>query len=500
MDMNHDEQNNGEGVRGIAESVRGRKVAREGERSACASADSAERDGLPAAQRRLVLGIMMAGTTAACISQSMMIAALPAVMHEFLVSAELGQLITTGYIFTLGLFSAMCAYLVNKFDAKKLFLIAMAGFTVGCVAAIFAPSYPVLLAAREIQAFGAGITLPLIQVVALSVYPKSQYGRAMGLVGVIIGFAPAIGPTISGVIIDVWGWRAVFVALAAVGVAVIALTVPFLPNVMRSLSSHKHFDAASAVLFCLGFVLVFVGMSFVEGAGHASVAAAALAAGVALLVLFARRQLRIPNPLLKLSCFKNRNFTVGVGLVIVGQLSFLSASIMVPLFVQDVQGYSAAVSGLVILPGAVLLGFLNPVTGRILDARGPRPLLYAGCALLVVGTLAFVACDAATPAWVVTALYGVRICGVACLMMPMTAYASKQLALDDMAQGTAIITSTRQLISSLLSSGLIAIMAAASSNELGVDAHGFGVSFTVLAAAIAAGCVAGALLLPRKRR
>ncbi len=148
----------------------------------------------------------------------------------------------------------------------------------------------------------------------------------------------------------------------------------------------------------------------------------------------------------------------------------------------------------------MLLGLLNPVTGRYLDTHGPRPLLYAGCALLVAGTLAFVACDAATPAWVVTVLYGVRICGVSCLMMPMTAYASKQLSADDMAQGTAITMSSRQLISSLLSSMLIAVMSAASSNELGVDAHGFGVSFTVLAVVIAVGCIVGAIMLPKKCR
>ncbi len=458
-----------------------------------------ERDGLPPRQRVLILGIMMAGTTAACISQSMMISALPAVMHEFLVGAELGQLITTGYIFTLGLFSAMSAYLVSKYDAKPLFLVSMVGFSLGCVVATFAPNYPVLLFARELQAIGAGIALPLIQVVALSVYPKSQYGRAMGLVGIIIGFAPAVGPTISGLIIDAWGWRAIFVILSALGAVVAVLSAVLLPNALRKPASHQHFDAISAALFIVGFAFVLMATICVEEAGQVVYAALSLAAGIVLLVFFARRQLSIPNPLLKLECFKNRTFSVGVALVVLGQLSFLSASIMVPLFVQDVQGCSATVSGLVILPGALLLGFLNPITGRYLDSHGPRPLLYAGCALLVAGTLAFVACDAATPVWVVTVLYGVRICGVACLMMPMTAYASKQLQAEDMAQGTAIITSSRQLVSSLLSSALIAIMAATSSNALGVDAHGFGVSFSVLAAVIAVGCVAGAVLLPKKK-
>ena len=153
---------------------------------------------MPKRQRTIVLAVMMSGTTAACISQSMMIAALPTIMHEYSVSASLGQLLTTSYIFTLGLISAMTAYLVHRVDSKKLFIAAMVCFVAGCAAALVAPNYPLLLASRLLQAGGAGIALPLIQVVALSVYPKSEYGRAMGLVGLIIGFAPAIGPTVSG--------------------------------------------------------------------------------------------------------------------------------------------------------------------------------------------------------------------------------------------------------------------------------------------------------------
>lgn len=140
---------------------------------------------------------------------------------------------------------------------------------------------------------------------------------------------------------------------------------------------------------------------------------------------------------------------------------------------------------------------MNPITGRLLDSHGPWPLLVAGCALLLGGTLAFVACDAETPLWVVTVLYGVRICGVACLQMPMTAYASKQLSGDDVAQGTAIITSIRQISSALLSSVLIGIMALASSGDLGIDAHGFGVAFSILAALTIAGFVFGAVFLPK---
>lgn len=458
----------------------------------------AAHDGLPRRQRTVVLSIMMAGTTAACISQSMMIAALPTIMHEFAVNAALGQLLTTSYIFMLGLISAMTAYLVNRVDAKKLFVAAMLCFVAGCAAALFAPNYPLLLASRLLQAGGAGIALPLIQVVALSVYPRNEYGRAMGLVGLIIGFAPAIGPTVSGFLIDFWGWRSVFIVLGAVTIVVIALALPLLTDVMKREGKRERFDVPSGLLYALGFCAIMAGTTFMEADGSLSaLPVLALVSGVAALAVFARRQARIDQPLLKLACFRNRTFAVATGLVMIAQIAFMAGSIMVPLFVQDVQGLSATSSGLAILPGALLLGVLNPVTGRLLDRCGPRPLIVVGSAVLAVGTLAFAACDASTPEWAVTALFGVRTVGVACLMMPMTAYACAALPAEDLAQGTAIITSFRQIFGALASSVLIAIMAQASSNDLGIDAFGFGVSFEVQAAVIVAGFVAGMLLLPR---
>ncbi len=455
-------------------------------------------DGLPKRQRFVVLAIMMSGTTAACISQSMMISALPTIMHEYGVGASLGQLLTTSYIFTLGLISAMTAFLVHRVNSKTLFIASMLCFVLGCAAALFAPNYPLLLAARLLQAGGAGVALPLIQVVALSVYPKSEYGRAMGLVGLIIGFAPAIGPTISGFLIDVWGWRSVFVVLGSVTVVVIALAFPLLADVVKRPSAPERFDVPSGLLYTLGFCAVMAGVTLAEsGGGLALSAIFAFAAGAAALAVFARRQLRIENPLLKLTCFRSRTFTVSTMLVLMANMAFMAGSIMVPLFVQDVQGASAAVSGLTILPGAVLLGLLNPVTGRMLDRHGPRPLIAVGCTVLVAGTLAFCLLDADTPEWVVTVLYGVRTVGVACLMMPLTAHACTTLSTADIAQGTAIITSLRQIFGSIASSALIAVMASASGNALGIDAFGFGVSFAVQAALIAIGFVVGMVFLPR---
>lgn len=457
--------------------------------------------GLPKRKRTVILAAMLIGAGTACISQSMMISALPAVMREFSVNASLGQLITTSYIFTLGLISALTAFLINRFETRPLFFAAMASFVVGCALAIVAPNYPLLLASRLVQAGGAGILLPLLQVVALSVYPKSEYGRAMGIAGLVIGFAPAIGPTISGVIIDAWGWRAVFVCLGAIAVVVTAAAYFLLSDVVKRSKDHGKLDVASALLYAASFCLVLVGATFMEESGQVSaLAIVLLVAGAVGLFAFTRRQLRISNPFLKMACFRDRTFAVSTMLVVFAHIAFMAPSIMVPLFVQDILGQSAAVSGLVILPGALLLGILNPVCGRLLDAHGPHPLLIAGGLLIVAGTLAFSACDETTPDVLVAVLYGVRIVGIACIMMPLTGHACTTLAQEDLPQATAIINSFRQIIGSISASIIISVMAMASASPLGIDVQGFSLSFVVQAVVAAVGIGAGFALLPRKSR
>lgn len=458
-------------------------------------------DGLDKKERWVILGIMIAGTSAACISQSMMIAALPTIMLEFSVTATLGQLLTTAYIFTLGLISAMTAYLVKRISSRKLFLLSMASFLFGCIASLIAPNYPLLLVSRLLQAGGAGIALPLIQVVALSVYPKSQYGKAMGLVGIIIGFTPAFGPPLSGFLIDLWGWRSIFIALSAIALVVVLVALPFLKDVPGTTAAKQHFDGISGILYTLGFAAILISATLFESFDTLIIQAILffLAGGTALFV-FARRQFRIKTPLLKLSCFYDQTFTVSTILVIMSHVAFMSGSIMVPLFVQNVQHQSAAISGLTILPGALLLGFLNPLTGRFLDRHSPFTLIIAGCSVLVLSTLAFAFCVETTPTWVITVLYGLRTIGVSCLMMPMTAYACTVLQPKDIAQGTAIITSFRQTLASLATSGLIAVMASVSLSEQGVDQFGFHVSFIVQTIFIALVFLFSMIFMPRRKK
>ena len=493
--------------RSTGESVRAAEPVSASSASSATATDAApagttrDEGGLPPRKRRAVLGIMVTGTTAACITQSMLIAALPTIMAEFAINASAGQLLTTGYIFTLGLISALTAFLMNRFDSKKLFLASMASFGIGCIAAIFAPNYPCLLAARLVQAGGAGICLPLVQLVALNVYPKSQYGRATSIVGMIIGFAPAIGPTISGFLIDLWGWRSMFYILGAIAIAVIVLTALSLPDVVKRPDQPVKFDPASTLLYLVGFIALMVGISVIESDGTFSAGALATTlVGAAFLFAFARRQLRIPNPLLKLACFRNRTFAVSTLLVVLSHVAFMAPSIMVPLFVQDIQGQSATVSGLTILPGAIMMGVMNPITGRYLDKHGPWRLIVAGCVLIFAGTVAFASIPASVPEWVVTVLYGVRMIGISCLMMPMTAWACTTLGNEDLAQASAITTSFRQVFGSMSASLFITAMAMTSQNALGVDLAGFDFSFWLQCAVPVLALAIGLFALPKPKK
>ena len=208
---------------------------------------------------KTVFYIMLAATFVTSAAQAMLSTALPAIMEEFAVDASMGNLLTTGYIYVLGILSVLTAFLIQRFDIRKLFLAAVACFVLGSALAWVAPSYYVLLAARFLQAGGNGVLIPLVQTVAVSVYPKERHGFALGLVGMVIGFAPAVGPSIAGIIVQEASWRMIFVLLG--GFAALALAASFFT--VRGEGAHYKvaLDLKSCLLFIPGLVLLLVGVN-----------------------------------------------------------------------------------------------------------------------------------------------------------------------------------------------------------------------------------------------
>ena len=331
--------------------------------------------------RKLIIGIIIIGAFISSLNQTVMTASLPRIMTDFGISAGIGQWLTTGYLLFMGVMIPCTGYLMEHFSSKKLYLVSVSLFFTGCAVAAFSSNVSMLLLARIIQALGAGILLPLPQVVAFRLYAPEERGTIMGIVGLTTGFAPAFGPTFAGWIADFFGWRTIFYIMCVLAALGIILAIIKLPD--EKMHSDGKLDILSVILSTIGFCCLLTGVSNQGNYGFLStVTIVPLLTGILCVTLFAIRQLKISSPLLELRIFRNRNFAFGTILLIFAYGSMLSVSTLLPIYIQNLRGYSATVSGLVMLPGALFLAFLNPLCGRILDKRGPYLLSLAGLALL----------------------------------------------------------------------------------------------------------------------
>jgi EmrB/QacA subfamily drug resistance transporter len=449
-------------------------------------------------KRNIVLMVTLVGAFISALSQNLLTSALPSIMNEFEVSATIGQLLTTIYILTLGIVTSTTAYLINKFNTKHLFISAMLLFLVGCIISIFTPSFTILLLSRMLQASGAGVLMPLIQVFALKTFPAEQHGRAMGIVGLVVGFAPTLGPTLSGVFVEYFGWRSIFYLLTAISIVVIIAAVFELIDISEKINGKM--DFISAVIYGIGFCSFMLGITNQETFGWIHYyTLTPILVGFICLSIFIRRQLKSTQPLLQLRVFKNRTFTVSTILIIITFIILMSGKIMIPIYVQSIRGYSAIISGIVLLPGSLLVALLNPITGYLLDEYGPRAISIIGMILMAAGTGGFVFLGNQTSLILITLIYCVRMIGNSFLLMPLTAYGLSALEERSISHGTAIVNSVRQMVGALGSSFLVAIMAAASYNINAVDIHGVNVSFGVQTVLIILGLIITLIFVKQKQ-
>lgn len=261
-------------------------------------------------------------------------------------------------------------------------------FTVGSLLAGWSPAFAVLLAGRLIQAAGAGVLMPMVMTVLMRTFPAERRGSAMGMFGLVIAFAPAVGPTVAGLVIDHASYHFMFFAIAALSAIVIVISLFAVPKEPAKKSDAK-LDKLSVVLSTVGFGCLLYGLSAVGSYGVSVDALAAALIGVVALVLFFRRQLKMDEPMLNVRVLSNRRFLIGtiIGMLVQGAL--LAAGVLMPIYLQSLLGYSATVSGLVILPGAVIMGAMGPIAGRLFDKHGPRVLSIIGTVGLAIFTFAF---------------------------------------------------------------------------------------------------------------
>ncbi len=435
-----------------------------------------------------LFAIVVLATALGSLTQTVMNSMLEGVDADFGVTAAVGQWLTTAYMLVLGVTVPAVTWLSQRMPMRALVLTALGVFVVGAAVSGAAPCFEVLLGGRVLQAVAAGITLPVLQSIAMTRFPAGQNATAMGIAGIAMGFAPNIGPLIGGALVDSLGWRSFYVILLGILAALVLATVLLVPR-SPAPARDARLDAPSLVLSTLGFGGLLLGFSEASSLGAAHpVVWASVAVGAACLALFVRRQRRVDDPLIDLRIFDSRRFRASFVAQNLLFASFMGITLIVPLFVQNLQGGTALEAGIVFIPATVAALLFNPLAGFLSDRVGVRRVTMAAAVLLAAGSLAMAFMDAGTPLWLMTLMQTVRGIGVSSLIGPFASWGLSKLPREVVMDGSAFFATARQACASLGTAVMVFLVTAAPS--LGVAAAvGYQLAFG-LSAALAVGVLA----------
>jgi EmrB/QacA subfamily drug resistance transporter len=378
-------------------------------------------------------------------------------MKAFDISTATVQWLTTGFMMVNGIMIPVSAYLSNKFNSKWLYISAMTIFELGTITAFAAPNFGTLLCGRLIQATGVGITMPLMQNIMLTIFPPEKRGAAMGINGLVIALAPALGPSLSGWVVDNYSWRVLFGMIIPIVAIVIFASFFLMQNVIKT--TDPTLDWLSLLISTVGFGSVLYGFSSVGDKGWTSaIVWSSILVGVILIAILVWRQNRLEHPFLNFKVFKTPEFALATLLSSVVMIAMVGVELVLPLYLQIVHGMSAFHSGLTLLFGAIMMGVMSPITGHLFDRYGARRLAMTGMFILTVGTLPFAFLTRETPILDVVFLYAVRMFGISMVMMPVTTSGMNALPFSMISHGTAVNNTIRQVASSMGSAILISVL------------------------------------------
>lgn len=405
----------------------------------------------------LLVVTLITGVFITVLNQTILATAFPTLMDEFNIDTGTVQWLTTGFMLVNGIMIPVSAFLAAKVPTRWLYIGAMAIFGVGTTVAFVANDFALLLTGRLIQAVGVGVTMPLLQNIMLSIFPPEKRGSAMGLSGLAIGVAPAIGPTLSGWVIDNFGWRTLFGMLLPIIVIVLIMALFFMRDVLPN--SNPKLDFLSLVESSIGFGLLLYGFSEVSSNGWLDpVVIGTIAGGIVFIGLFVFRQLHMDDPFLQLRVFSSKIFTLSTILGSIANMAMVGVEMILPMYLQIIHGKTALQSGLTLLPGALMMGVMSPITGIVFDKIGAKRLAQLGLFILTVGTLPYAFVTETTPSIFITIIYAVRMFGVSMVMMPLTTNGMNALSGDLIRHGTAVNNTVRQVATSMTTAILVSVL------------------------------------------
>lgn len=408
-------------------------------------------------RRGPIVAALLIGAFVALLAQTLLNVALPVMMIDLGISANTIQWLSTGYLLVNGVLIPVSAYLIERFSTRQLFLTAMGLFTVGTIMCAVAPSFEVVLTGRLIQATGAGILMPLMSVIFLTIFPIKERGKAMGMMGLAMIFAPAVGPTLSGWVVEHYDWRVLFYIVLPLSLFALIYGLISMRNVTET--STPKLDALGIALSTLGFGGILYGFS---DAGHDGWNSArvitSLVVGAIALVLFFIREWTIDKPILEFRVFKYNMYSLTTVINMIITMSMYSGMILLPIYLQSIRGFTPLDAGLLLLPGAILMGIMSPITGIIFDKIGARWLSVVGLIITVFTTYEFSQLAIDTTYNHMILMYTLRMFGMSMLMMPIQTAGMNQLPQRLNAHGSAMSQTLRNVAGALGTAFLVTIM------------------------------------------
>jgi DHA2 family lincomycin resistance protein-like MFS transporter len=431
------------------------------------------------ARERMAVWVLLGSAFVVMLNETIMGVALPRLMEALGITAAAGQWLTTAFLLTMSIVIPITGMLIQRFSTRALFLTAMSLFTAGTLIAALAPGFAVLLIGRVVQASGTAIMMPLLMTTVSTVVPASQRGRLMGRIAIVMSVAPAIGPTISGLILQWLEWRWLFLAVLPFAILSLVLGALRMPNVGEQ---RKVFiDALSVILSVLGFGGMVYGLSAIgeQASGAETIDPwIPIAIGAVALALFIWRQLllqRQDKALLDLRTFLVRPYALAVILFAFSMIALFGSLILLPIYVQNVLGYGTLESGLVLLPGGLLMGLLGPLVGRLVDSRGARFVLVPGMIVTALALWSMGLFTDSTSIWQVLATHLGLSLGLAGVFTPLFAVSLGSLPGPLISYGSATIATAQQVAGAAGTALFVTVMTLVSTSAAGspeaVDPH-----------------------------
>ncbi|MFI2264179.1 MDR family MFS transporter [Streptomyces tubercidicus] len=430
------------------------------------SAEISERPAVPAGRTPTVVRLLVLATFVVILNETIMINAIPRLMESLRITEQAAQWVSTAFMLTMAVVIPITGWFLQRVTTRQAYAIAMGVFLAGTVLSAVAPSFEVLLLGRVVQAAGTAVMMPLLMTTLMIVVPEHDRGRVMGNVTLAISVAPALGPAVSGLILQAGSWRLLFVVVVPIAALVTVFGLRKLDNIGDPQVSS--IDWLSVGMAALGFGGLVYGLSrFGESDGAVGLAIGIVIAGVAAIAVFVIRQLKLQRkgaPLMDLRTLGHRTYSLSLVLMSIGFLAMLGAMILLPLYLQNLRGLSPLQTGLLVMPGGLGMGLLGPIVGKVFDRFGSRPLVLPGSIGMVLALGGFTQVSTTMPYWQVLGLHALLMVSLAATFTPVFTLGMGGLPPHLYSHGSSMLGTMQQVAAAFGTALVVTVMSARTSH------------------------------------